>query len=191
MFWAPLPANFPGERLGAPFGRWKDGICGCFSLGLFHPHLWCSLMCPQLQMAQVMTRMHLTCFGEPASPQKTKNSFYIVMYLVLVYVVFSSAVSLAEIPYALGGKVPLMITGTKTVGSVVFTLWFVYALCKTRQSVRTIYGIPGGNCEDFCCSLMCTCCTVAQLSRHMGDYDRYPGVCCTETGHPPSTPLAV
>ena len=187
---APLPSDFPGRRLQAPFGRWKDGVFDCFALGCCHPHLWCSLLCSQLQMAQVMTRMHLSCFGRPGSPQSTKNTFYIALGVVAVYVVLSTAFSAVEMSY-METKAPLQVTGTKTAIYVVFTLWSVYALSVTRRSVRTQYGIPARKGEDLCCSLMCTCCTVAQLARHTGDYENYPGVCGTETGHPPDAPLVV
>ena len=115
------------------------------------------------------------------------------MGCVVCYAVFSTVIAVAEWPwpYDKEAKTPAMLEVIKTVGYVVFTLWTVYALTQTRQMVRRHYNIPGSQCNDVCCSLMCTCCTLAQLARHTGDYENYPGVCCTETGHAPSAPLVV
>lgn len=33
-----------------------------------------------------------------------------------------------------------------------------------------------------CCAFWCTCCTIAQISRHTADYEHYPAFCCTESG---------
>jgi Cys-rich protein (TIGR01571 family) len=192
----PLPSDYPGDRLRAPFGQWKDGLCDFWSLGLCHPSLWCSLCCTQLQMAQVMTRSQLTCFGSPGSPIKTKNTFYIVLGCVIFYIMFSSTMALLELPYAESSKVPLYLTIISTAGNMLFTCWSVYSLCKTRESIRVQYGIREeyccpARCEDLCCAFCCTCCTAAQLARHTGEYETYPGVCCTETGHPPTAPLVV
>jgi hypothetical protein len=37
----------------------------------------------------------------------------------------------------------------------------------------------------------CTCCTVAQMARHTGEYEAYPHVFFSTSGHPPGTPLTV
>lgn len=75
-----------------------------------------------------------------------------------------------------------------------FTIWSIYALMKTRENVRAKYSIPEEKCqgcEDLCCSVFCSCCVVAQLARHTGDYETYKGSACSETGHAAHTPSIV
>jgi hypothetical protein len=55
------------------------------------------------------------------------------------------------------------------VASLVLTVWNIWALTKTRAHVRAKDQIPEEQCygcEDLCCALFCSCCTVAQLYRH-------------------------
>jgi len=232
LFWAPLPCDAfltQEPRLQIPFGRWKDGLCQCLKYGVCHAHLWCSFLCPALQMAQIASRTQLTCWGQPGPPPATRNTFYIVAAVMGLYIVVSTLLSvvLAEeeaiyyrhFSYKHNAEQKRLVlvgclAAAKAITSVFFTGWFVYALCQTRQSIRKIYGIrpvfgstggcgcccknddgddddDDGCCEDFCCALVCTSCTVAQLARHTGDYETYPSVCCTETGHAPGAPLMV
>jgi hypothetical protein len=39
--------------------------------------------------------------------------------------------------------------------------------------------------------LWCSCCTVAQVARHTGNYEDYPASCFTETGLSPGAPFGV
>jgi hypothetical protein len=54
-----------------------------------------------------------------------------------------------------------------------------------------IHSIPGGCCDDCCCSLFCMQCSICQLSRHTADYKTYPAGCCTDNGLSPSAPDVV
>mmetsp|Transcript_23691 Transcript_23691/g.65769 ORF Transcript_23691/g.65769 Transcript_23691/m.65769 type:complete len:252 (+) Transcript_23691:241-996(+) len=192
-FYTPLPATAGGDRLQAPTGRWKDGLCDCFSLGICHPSLCCACWCDKISMAQIMTRMSLTWLGKPGPKVATKNTFKVVILLLAAYTMFSTSMEIASMDYT-PETTPTPIAVMKVIGSTLFGLWSIYSLCKTRESVRRQYSIPEQNCsgcEDLCCAVFCTCCTVSQMARHTGEYENYRGVCCSETGHPKGTPLAV
>ena len=121
------------------------------------------------------------------------NLLQVVVILVISYLVYSTSLALASIPYAIG-EAPAFIAILKFLGQFLFLFWSLYSLCRTRENVRARYQIPEERClgcEDLCCSLWCSPCAVAQVLRHTGEYENYPGVCCSETGHPPGTPLLV
>jgi Cys-rich protein (TIGR01571 family) len=189
----PVPITENAPRIRAPTGRWKDGIFDFFSLGFCHPHVWCAFFCSKIAMAQIMTRMQLTWLGEPGARVATKNTFLVVIILLVSYAVYSTSLEIASIDYS-AGTIPPVIVVLKSIGSFLFGVWSLYSLCRTRQSVRAQYSIPEERCagyEDCLCAFFCTCCTLAQMSRHTGEYETYPAVCCTKTGHPPGTPLTV
>ena len=144
-------------------------------------------------MAQVMMRMQLTWLGEPGPIISTKNTFKVVVVLVVAYIVYSTALEIAseisDVP-----NVPVFIPVLRIVGSVLFSIWALWSLCMTRKNARARFSIEEQRCqgcEDVCCAFFCTCCTVAQLARHTGEYETYRGVCCSQTGHPVGTPLVV
>jgi len=193
VFLTPLPDNYVGSRLAAPTGRWKDGLFDCFREGVWHPSVWCSWCCTQLAMAQVISRMQLTWTGEPGTFYASSHAFLSIVLLVAAYFAYSTALELAAYPYSLD-TTPPYIAGLRFGGNFLFVVWSVYALCRTRENVRARYQIPEEKCrgcEDLCCAIWCACCTTAQLMRHTGEYEHYPGVCCSRTGHPPGTPLIV
>jgi len=196
-FLAPVPDGIDIPRIKAPTGQWKDSLFSFFSAGFCSPHLWCALCCTQIALGQVMTRMQLTWIGEPGPWMTTRTTFKVVVWLVISYTIYESALQLAEIaeeesnPYS---NVSPFLPIFKTLGNVLFWFWFLYALCKTRESVRARYSIPEQNCEgceDLVCATFCSCCSIAQMARHTGDFDNYPSSCCTDTGLPKGSPLAV
>lgn len=193
VFLAPLSKSYDGPRLAAPTGHWKDNLFDFCSPGFFHPSLWCSLCCTQLAMGQVMTRMQLTWLGSPGPLSRTRQTFSVVLLLVVAFFIFSNALELASMPYdAYEG--PEFISYIRYFGNLLFSVWAVYALYKTRETVRARYQIPEehcAGCEDLCCSVWCSFCVTAQMLRHTGEYENYAGTCCSMTGHPPGTPLVV
>eukprot|EP00978_Attheya_sp_CCMP212_P021762 scaffold63993_cov49-Attheya_sp.AAC.1 len=65
---------------------------------------------------------------------------------------------------------------------------------KTRENLREKFSIPEEHCigcEDLCCSVFCNCCAIAQMSRHTGEHETYPGVFFTDTGLPSDAPQTV
>lgn len=192
-FLTPLPSSVRDDRIQAPTGRWKDGLFDCFKAGICHPSWLCAFFCTEISMAQIMTRMSLTWLGEPGHKVSTKNTFRVVLLLFTSYVIYSTSLEIASMNYE-PSNIPTWINVMKLIGSVLFGMWSLYSICRTRQSVRNQYSIPEqhcNGCEDLCCAFFCTCCTLSQMARHTGEYETYPGVCCTTTGHPPGTPLTV
>lgn len=183
VFMVPLPSSDDTERLNAPTGRWKDDLFGCLSKGLYHPtkglchaSLLCACCCPEILMGQVMTRMSLNWCGKPVSKAASKETFKIVCILAFLYFIFNFLNDM-------GLSVLLFM--------YLLAFWAKYALCQTRISVRNQYSIPGSQMEDCICATCCTCCTVSQLARHTGEYETYPGICLSSTGHPVGTPMTV
>jgi Cys-rich protein (TIGR01571 family) len=140
-FLTPIPASMQDDRIQAPTGKWKDGLCDYFSVGICHPSLWCAFCCPRISMAQVMTRMSPTWLGEHGQRVATQNTFKVVVLLWVSYLLFSTSLK----DYT-PGKAPLFIITIKVVGSTFSFLWALYSLCQTRQNVRAQYSIPEERC---------------------------------------------
>mmetsp|Transcript_17232 Transcript_17232/g.47137 ORF Transcript_17232/g.47137 Transcript_17232/m.47137 type:complete len:271 (-) Transcript_17232:174-986(-) len=194
LFLAPLPITFDNARLRAPVGQWKDSLFSCTTAGIFHASTCCGLFCSQIAMGQVITRMNLSWLGEPGTWVQAQRAFKVICTLVASYFVYSSALSVATMAYDSEVDTPLWISWGKFIGSFAFALWSIYSLCRTRETMRARYQIPENHCvgcEDLCCSVWCSCCVAAQMLRHTGEYETYPGVCFSDTGHPHGTPKCV
>eukprot|EP00542_Grammatophora_oceanica_P019193 CAMPEP_0194028644 /NCGR_PEP_ID=MMETSP0009_2-20130614/2562_1 /TAXON_ID=210454 /ORGANISM="Grammatophora oceanica, Strain CCMP 410" /LENGTH=299 /DNA_ID=CAMNT_0038668089 /DNA_START=129 /DNA_END=1028 /DNA_ORIENTATION=- len=70
--------------------------------------------------------------------------------------------------------------------SFIFGIYIFIMTCRTRRAIRDKYDIPAkccgacnGCCEDFLCTMCCSCCTVQQMARHTNDYEKYDVGCCT------------
>jgi Cys-rich protein (TIGR01571 family) len=83
--------------------------------------------------------------------------------------------------------------------NILFWVYFVVVMFQTRRTIRNKYNIPPsscGDCEDFCCTLWCSCCAIDQMARHTNDYSAYPVECCSgacfnKTGQPAGAPVIV
>lgn len=193
MFLSPLSNTYDGPRINAPTGRWKDQLCGCCNEGLCHPSLCCSCFCGFIAMGQIMSRMQLTWLGGPGPLERTRQTFLVIIMLTLAYLIFDIGINILTFQYK-SSEIPLYVHYITWIGISVFGIWFTIALCRTRKTVRERYQIPEHSCkgcEDCCCAVWCHCCVTAQMLRHTGEYEHYPGVCCSATGHPPGTPLVV
>lgn len=182
-FLAPLPDDLGYEnQIKAPTGHWKDGVCDCCTDGVCHPAICCGFWCQQIAMGQVMQRLGLTWLGYPGPEVSTRNTFCVVLTLVICYTIYDMALGFISNP---DGTEPAFISALNIIGAVLFTAWSLFALCKTRESLREKYSIPEERCtgcEDMCCACFCPCCSVCQMLRHTGEYETYRGSCCTETG---------
>jgi len=195
IFLVPLPDDFAvGEaRVDVPTGRWKDRWFDIINEGICHPSVWCSVCFTQVAMAQVMQRLRLNWIGSAAPDAATENTFKIVLALVICYTVFTVALEVAESSIGYN-QLPTWIPVLRFIGGIVFTVYSIYSLMRTRESVRAKYSIPEERCagmEDLCCSMWCSCCVVSQMARHTGDYDNYKGRFCSSTGMAASTPAIV
>jgi len=195
VFTIPLPDDFAvGEpRVNTPTGKWKDGLFDLLNAGKSHPSLWCGLCLTQVAMAQVMQRLRFNWLGEPAPDAASKSTFKVVVTLVICYVIFTVSLEMAEASsnyYAIPAWIPTL----RFIGGVLFTIYSIYSLMKTRENLRDKYSIPEERCvgmEDLCCSMWCSCCVVSQMARHTGEYETYKGSYCTETGMAGGTPAVV
>jgi len=147
-------------------------------------------------MGQVMQRLRLDWLGRQATELQAKSTFKVVLTLVTAYILFSYFLDYMapEFIYREVGQPPVWVIVLKWIGAILFISWSVYALMMTRAFVRVKYQIPEEKChgcEDLCCSLWCSCCTVAQIARHTGEYDTYRSVCCSKTGLPVDAPMII
>jgi len=193
VFLVPLPADFAvGEpQVNIPTGRWKDGLFDLHNAGVCHPSLWCSICFTQISMGQVLQRLRLNWLGGAGPDAATKNTFKVVLALCICYAIFTMSLEMAD---ASTGYNSVPVHTGKFVGGVLFTIYSIWALMKLRENVRAKYSIPEQSCsgmEDLCCSTWCSCCVVAQISRHTGEFETYKGGCCSETGMAARTPAVV
>lgn len=92
---------------------------------------------------------------------------------------FCPCISLAQISARLGMLqydialvlFTLLFVCTGGVASLVVVIWLWQARTQTRERFR----ISGSCCGDFCASVCCGCCTMAQLATHIKSYK--PGSC--------------
>eukprot|EP00985_Skeletonema_marinoi_P001790 scaffold704_cov131-Skeletonema_marinoi.AAC.17 len=181
------------EVVNIPTGQWKDGLFDIFSAGFFHPSLVCGFCFTQIGMGQLMQRLRLNWLGEGGEDESAKISFKIVLTLVICYTVFTVSLELAEAAQYYY-NIPAYIPSLKFIGGVLFTIYSIIALMRVRESVRAKYSIPEtrfAGCEDAVYSAACSCCVVAQIARHTGEYETYKGSYFSDTGMAPGTPQIV
>ena len=180
-------------------GRWKDGLCDCFTYGCCHPSLWCAWCCPQLLMGQVLTRMKLSWVGDPTdgASGEWRQTFKRVVMIVVAYFFLSSylgppptvvvetdddIVGYEEMPLG-DSEYPTWKKQSYDIVNLAFGLYSLIVMIKLRSYIRSQYRIPEstscGAFEDCCCVFWCGCCTVAQMARHTANYDDAQGICCT------------
>jgi Cys-rich protein (TIGR01571 family) len=147
-------------------GHWRNGLCDCCILGLFHPLCWLTCCFPPVALGQVMTRMKLTPCGDPDVRGTTSSwgPFKVMLAIMIALFVASSYLTYLYFP---------------------LVVFLVIATTRTRAHVRRTYNIPETSChgcEDCCCAYWCGCCTVAQMARHTADYGVHQASFCSETG---------
>ena len=170
-------------------GVWKDSLFDCHRYGFFHPTLWNAICCPQILMAQILTRLKLNWLGEPG--YEWQKTFRKVFGIVCVYWVLTTVLSPPPM-YTTDANGMMVPTGTvvpkwqATLNSLVFwsfALYTLLVLTKLRRSIRQRFEIPSRHpAEDCCVSFWCGCCSVAQMARQTCDYHRQAAVCCSTTG---------
>ncbi|KAL7548881.1 hypothetical protein ACHAWF_012144 [Thalassiosira exigua] len=203
-FSVPFPEGSDGYSGAAiptssiPVGGWRDGICDCFQLGVCHPTLWNSWCCPLILAGQVMHRLKLTWFGNPAAAEQTSATFHILLRITVAYFFVTELLKWLPVEYfdeyGQLTTAGLAVMYTRDILNLLFTFFTVVVVYKTRKHIREKYSIPEAQCagcEDCCCAAFCTCCAVAQMARHTADYDTYPALCCSETGLGPHAPAIV
>mmetsp|Transcript_15776 Transcript_15776/g.23901 ORF Transcript_15776/g.23901 Transcript_15776/m.23901 type:complete len:278 (+) Transcript_15776:107-940(+) len=204
----------PPPKNDRPTGSWKDGILACFKHGCCHSHLCLSCCCCPLALAQVMTRMRLTWMGNRGSMPHAAKTFRRVASIFFLFVLAILALDIASFmlfpqlsemrdisemndmnfqdyysQQNFWDNAPmgaLVLYYSKCFLQILFCLYMLLLTCKTRRAVRETSDIPASccGCDDFCCSILCGCCTTMQMMRHTADYNQHQGKCCTKTGLP-------
>lgn len=177
-------------------GRWKDGLCDCFRLGCWHPSLWNATICPQILMAQVLTRMKMNWRGDRAPDHEWQQTFRQIFIMVAAFWLLTTMLAPPEPvfgrdengqPIRLSIEQSYLRTLLYNMISWVFGLYTLLVMTKLRRMVRARYEIPNnyyflGQWEDLCVSFWCGCCSVAQLARQTCEYNEQPAACCSPTG---------
>mmetsp|Transcript_30318 Transcript_30318/g.64361 ORF Transcript_30318/g.64361 Transcript_30318/m.64361 type:complete len:312 (-) Transcript_30318:100-1035(-) len=212
----PFPDGWTAvPRVSTPVGHWKDGLCDCCRHGPIHPLLWNAWHCPLIALGQIMHRLKLTwCGNEGGSIAQTAGTFRTLLWVTIsvyilrflfslsigfnaVYTTVQWAVQATGDPDGYGQSAPKQdasgsaLYSMRMMFDLSFMVFLYYLVAKTRGRIRSRYSIPETSCrgcEDCCCAVWCTCCTVAQMGRHTADYETYAAHCCSETGQPSHVP---
>mmetsp|Transcript_30733 Transcript_30733/g.70326 ORF Transcript_30733/g.70326 Transcript_30733/m.70326 type:complete len:246 (-) Transcript_30733:99-836(-) len=169
-----------------PVGYWRDGLFACCGLGISHGLMWNSLLFPQIVLAQVMSRMNLGWRGIPGSTRETSRTFPIILTIMSLFYILEAILFLIcpDLVVNIHAHGLLVFAGLLKYALLVYFLIFSLSIMiKARSLLRESYGIPEMSCigcEDMCCSIFCTCCTVSQMSRHIINYDESEYRCCTD-----------
>lgn len=142
----------------------------------------------KVALGQIMARSRLDWKGQPGNDFITKTtctSVTIVLFCVitinalLLYLMYRDWREMYGL--RLQDAIPLLIVDT------MFVVYFYYAVCSARRSIRAKYVIPEKRCrhfEDCFVAVFCTQCAISQLGRHTADYETFRAVCFNETGIP-------
>lgn len=147
---------------------------------------------------QIMHRLKLTWLGNEGSIAETASTFRILLSITAVYFLLGQFLKYSPLAFIDedGNVSPtaMIFIEWRYFLSIIFAIFTIIIATRTRRRIRAKYGIPAkncGECEDFCCSLWCTCCTLSQMARHTADYETYAARCCSETGLSPNAPSIV
>jgi Cys-rich protein (TIGR01571 family) len=168
-------------------------------MGCCHPTVCMACCFPIILLGQVMQRLKLTWLaGVGQNPSQTSSTFRILFSIGITSIILQC------LPYILA----IVLVDKKGEPSdsnnifmlafnlinIVISLFYLVLLCRTRRHIREKYQIPEQQChgcEDCCCSYWCSCCTLAQMARHTGDYAAHGSRWCSETGMAPGAPSIV
>ena len=160
-----------------PLGEWNDSLWDCLAWGPGHPSFLNAFCCPQILMAQILTRYQRNWWGSPAPLAQRRRTFAIVASFVKVYWVITLTCSSA--PWE---DQPLRFVLLQVV-SWSMALYTLFVLTRLRGIIRRHHAIPEAFVgQDFCLSFWCGWCSVAQMARQSGDYEHQAAVCCSPTG---------
>ena len=181
----------------APLGRWKDGLFDCCRFGLSHSSFLNGFCCPQILMAQVLTRFKMNWLAVAAPDWR--GTFYRVTGMVAIYwtLTIFLAPPASRLVYNEETGSSEWVSGKTHSPILVFlyhasswglNLYTLFVLTRLRRKVRLRYEIPtsnglfGGECEDCCVSFWCGPCSIAQIARQTCDYNTQSAACCSPSG---------
>jgi hypothetical protein len=102
-------------------------------------------------------RMSLTWLGEPGQRVATRNTFKVVVLLVVSYIIYSTSLEIASRGYS-GNSVPTVIVVLKMVGSFLFGFWSLYRYVGKRALESLLWWTCFSHSDD--CNLVVTYCLV-------------------------------
>eukprot|EP00549_Striatella_unipunctata_P005385 CAMPEP_0118677326 /NCGR_PEP_ID=MMETSP0800-20121206/2565_1 /TAXON_ID=210618 ORGANISM="Striatella unipunctata, Strain CCMP2910" /NCGR_SAMPLE_ID=MMETSP0800 /ASSEMBLY_ACC=CAM_ASM_000638 /LENGTH=270 /DNA_ID=CAMNT_0006572987 /DNA_START=13 /DNA_END=825 /DNA_ORIENTATION=+ len=202
-FVAPPPENtmmlIPGDS--PPLGKWKDGLCSCCKFGLCHPSLCNVLVCPQILLAQVMTRLKLDILGRRSFDGSYLNTFGTMVLILLSVFGVCVFLNMGSVHSDFDENGNLIVTTDTTWKSSIvnfittfFLIFTLYLIVMVRRATRQRYRIPEeacGGAEDILCGVLCGCCTLTQVARQTANYEERRPVCCSPTGMRSTVPPIV
>jgi Cys-rich protein (TIGR01571 family) len=181
-----------------PFGRWRDGLCDCCAVGVFHPVCCLTYWCYPCALGQVLHRMKLNACANPTADGRYPAISAFKIFFALVVAVYSiefivSAGSYSAMYQSLQnpntGQYPTKASGGDSSRGLpgglfkfAMRLFCCVITMRLRTYIRERYNIPGSCCEDCCCSLWCLKCTICQLARHTADFKTHLAGACTDNG---------
>jgi Cys-rich protein (TIGR01571 family) len=201
------------EGFSIPVGRWRDGLCDCFQLGICHPQFWMAWCCFPIALGQVMTRLNLNWLGNSMEEHPSSwPAFKVLLISCIIWLSLDYAFSLFIVVSVPGGSEEYyyyddqylssgvhsspysILSAIRQVMAYAYGLFLLILMIRVRSLVRSKYSIPEQTCtgcEDCCCSFWCHCCVVAQMARHVNDYQHNHASCCSDTGLNKSVPHIV
>ena len=164
------------------FGSWKDGLFDCCRNGLCHPSLVCAFFCPQILMAQVLTRLKMNWLGDRAPEHEWKSTFRTMLWILGAYWILTMLLSPSK-----SAEASFLQSVLYRLLGWALTIYTLVVLTKVRRQVRLLFDIPIqsrllGQGEDVCLSFWCGCCVVSQLARQTCDYDEEKAAWWSSTG---------
>jgi Cys-rich protein (TIGR01571 family) len=194
----PFILNHSVADEDSQLGKWTDSLFDCFRYGPCHVHLLNAVFCPQLLMAQILTRLKMNWLGERSPDNEWQQTFRVVLLMTLSYWTVYALLAppspiwiqdeqgrIVRLPNQ--QQVPALQVILYNLLSLLFGLYTLIVLTKLRRIIRLRYEIPVqfprlGPWEDFCCAFWCGCCSVAQMARQTCEYDQQSSACCSPTG---------
>jgi Cys-rich protein (TIGR01571 family) len=199
-----LSEGTAGGAHNVPTGRWRDGFCDCCAFGCCHPMCCLSFWCTACALGQVLHRNKLDMLGGPTSNgQAPGTSAFKIFFAITIVVIVGDIIISALIGGNSSSSTSSYNSETGQYESSaeanfnggflrgILSLFCFVVTMRMRSYIRGKYAIPGGCCEDCCCSFWCTPCTVCQISRHTADFNAHPAACCSDNGLNPGAPDVV
>lgn len=178
-----------GTHQNIPTGDWRDELFDCCRLGICHPQVCLSCWCTPIALGQVLTRLQLDWFANPITSPKSCSAFKFLAFTCLIWFVVDNViynVTHYHVTYSEYGNPYPASNWARIVDSIRSGIGYSYGIylliltIRARSHVRSKYSIPEQQCkgcEDCCCSFWCHCCVVAQMARHINDYDHHTASC--------------
>mmetsp|Transcript_2359 Transcript_2359/g.5045 ORF Transcript_2359/g.5045 Transcript_2359/m.5045 type:complete len:194 (+) Transcript_2359:128-709(+) len=168
-----------------PRGKWRDGLCDFFS-HCGKPVCLKTWFCSPCLLGQVMSRSGLDVLGRPTSAELARKtscrliSFLITYYVIVNVVMITIFRKKCEecVPEFVNPYVDAIFSAL----NLLFGLYFLLIIIRTRAEIRMKSGIDGSCFGDFFLAWCCDCCVIGQMARHTADYDEQDDRCCTFNG---------